>query len=678
MKSMRLVAQKPNCANTTHRRERAESTVESDSTNRADAKKMLIPWEHSTTVPWRVLRLLMGCVSLAVLVGCQDARDTSKAAEPAEASVTQGTEEPLLAANIRGKMGYINPRGEVRIPAQFEAATDFREGLAAVGLGGTRDEFGNAKGQVWGYIDARGKIVINPQFVRADDYAEGLAAVAYQTPTERGQGVAYGYIDKSGGVVIPARFASAGRFSQGLASVRDEEGRPWGFIDREGRVVIAPEYEWANEFKDGHAVVKKDGAWGLIDKTGRWVVPPKFSYLVLGGSDGLFSAAIEGVRKETCQALGRQKICWGPLPFEPPAGAKWGFVDGAGEWKILPIFSFAGAFSEGLARVAVGEDPFARGRWGYVDTSGAFVINPQFEVAMPFSDGLAAVRVGGRWGYIDRSGQFVIPPSFEGVDGELLKLPGSFKHGVASLPRAHEGKPDVFIDRTGGIVFDGRLDVSRAENKSESQGSVGRRGTAFFVTAAGHLVTNNHVVQGCRVVKLPSVPDTATIVAVDRVNDLALLKSSRPVVGVATFRKDGGVRQGEEVASYGYPLKGILSQGGNFTSGAVSAITGLNDNTSQFQVTAPIQPGSSGAPVLDRRGEVLGVIVGKLDAAKLARATGDIPQNVNFAISGSVVQRFLDAHGVVYETSSWWSWSKKTERLAESAKEYTVPLECAD
>ena len=68
------------------------------------------------------------------------------------------------------------------------------------------------------------------------------------------------------------------------------------------------------------------------------------------------------------------------------------------------------------------------------------------------------------------------------------------------------------------------------------------------------------------------------------------------------------------------------------STGIVSATVGLLDDISQLQISAPIQPGNSGGPLLDEYGNVAGVVVAKLRALAVAKATGDIPQNVNFAV----------------------------------------------
>ena len=94
-----------------------------------------------------------------------------------------------------------------------------------------------------------------------------------------------------------------------------------------------------------------------------------------------------------------------------------------------------------------------------------------------------------------------------------------------------------------------------------------------------------------------------------------------------------------------------------------------------MQVTAPVQPGNSGGPLLDLSGNIVGVVVGKLDAVKLAELTGDIPQNVNFVISAGVAWAFLDAYGVPYETADS---DKQLDPavVVDRARGFTVLIEC--
>jgi len=107
---------------------------------------------------------------------------------------------------------------------------------------------------------------------------------------------------------------------------------------------------------------------------------------------------------------------------------------------------------------------------------------------------------------------------------------------------------------------------------SEKERRASSSGTAFYVSQAGHLITNAHVVEGCWVASIaPSgVPKgTARVLARDAVNDLALLETTMKPTEWARFRRH--VRLGENVYAFGFPLSGFLSTSGNFTSGNVTA-----------------------------------------------------------------------------------------------------------
>ena len=110
------------------------------------------------------------------------------------------------------------------------------------------------------------------------------------------------------------------------------------------------------------------------------------------------------------------------------------------------------------------------------------------------------------------------------------------------------------------------------------------------------------------------------MVTKDQINDIALLKiptGNHPAAHISEAPEK--LKQGEDVVVFGYPLNSILASGGNITPGIVSALTGLGNNTNQIQITAPIQPGSSGSPVLNRRGEVVAIVSAKLSDVKMAK-----------------------------------------------------------
>jgi serine protease Do len=133
---------------------------------------------------------------------------------------------------------------------------------------------------------------------------------------------------------------------------------------------------------------------------------------------------------------------------------------------------------------------------------------------------------------------------------------------------------------------------------------------------------------------------------------------------------------GEGVAVFGYPLSGLLSSGGNFTLGNVTALAGLRDDTRILQISAPVQPGNSGGPLLDDSGAVVGIIVAKLNAMMLAIATDDLAQNVNFAIKANVAESFSDAQGIPVQVSTPGGLPLPPADLADKAKAITVRVKC--
>ena len=213
-----------------------------------------------------------------------------------------------------------------------------------------------------------------------------------------------------------------------------------------------------------------------------------------------------------------------------------------------------------------------------------------------------------------------------------------------------------------------------APPKTQHEGS---SGTGFFVSTDGVLITNAHVVEGCLAIRATTsqgATAAAKVLARDVRNDLAVLNTGLAVNKVAAFRTN--FRLGEAVEAFGYPLTDVLSKSGNFTLGNVSALVGIGEDSRYLQISAPVQPGNSGGPLLDQNGNLVGVVSAKLNALKLMLATnGDIPQNVNFAIKSSIVANFLETNGVSY-TLGAATQSMQPADLADQAKAMSAFIEC--
>ena len=165
----------------------------------------------------------------------------------------------------------------------------------------------------------------------------------------------------------------------------------------------------------------------------------------------------------------------------------------------------------------------------------------------------------------------------------------------------------------------------------------GSQGSGVIVEPSGHIVTNEHVVQGAtRVLVLTQdqrrIP--ATVVQVDARQDLAVLRPENPVGRGAEMSAapDGGLRQGQRVFAIGSPF-GLQN---TVTAGVVSAVGRTNDEgVPMIQIDAPINPGNSGGGLFDLDGRLVGI-----PTSILGPISGNV--GIGFAVPVSRVRALLD------------------------------------
>ncbi len=262
--------------------------------------------------------------------------------------------------------------------------------------------------------------------------------------------------------------------------------------------------------------------------------------------------------------------------------------------------------------------------------------------------------------------------------GALAAVTGSIQPGFAQQIGISPGVLVKGIKAMSAMLDDGasgQVAIAPAPAAAASGGSdepAQGFGTGFLVSAEGDFLTNNHVVSRCASVSIDGVP--ATVVATDAAFDLALLRvSPAPAADPAQFAEKPA-RLNSDVTVIGYPLPNLLG-GLNVTRGSVTSLKGIAGDGVRMQISAPVQPGNSGGPVVNAAGQVVGVVVSKLDAQMIADATGDIPQNINFAIRAEIAKLFLYQNGVE-PIEAVDGAALSPEDLAKAAQRFTRLITC--
>ncbi|HZR90340.1 MAG TPA: trypsin-like peptidase domain-containing protein [Bradyrhizobium sp.] len=260
------------------------------------------------------------------------------------------------------------------------------------------------------------------------------------------------------------------------------------------------------------------------------------------------------------------------------------------------------------------------------------------------------------------------------VKADGLKSAGDFAKLAA--------KPAATADAGSGGPASPRSARSNRDNKDNeknAENGVAKTGTGFVISGSGHIITNNHVVEGCTDIhgNLNGQPEAKLrVVSNDAQNDLALLQG--PATSFKDYAKlrDRPVHSGDSVVAIGYPLHWLLSSDFTVTTGIVSSLSGILNDTRYLQISAAIQPGNSGGPLFDTNGLVIGVVAEKISALAVARYTGGtLPENINFAIKTGMIRDFLDNSVVPYETAAPGG-ELKTPEIAEKARAFTLYITC--
>jgi len=197
-----------------------------------------------------------------------------------------------------------------------------------------------------------------------------------------------------------------------------------------------------------------------------------------------------------------------------------------------------------------------------------------------------------------------------------------------------------------------------------------KSGTAFAITDEGYLISNFHVISGASkvVVAFPDERIEAKIIEKDLRNDLVILKVFKKTAPLP-LGDSGSARIGEQICTLGFPRPNEQGSRIKFNSGTISSLTGLQDDVGQFQISVPAQPGNSGGPLINTRGEVIGIVVSGLSALGTLVREGTVPKNVNYAVKTAYLRLLLQTVPDLLDKlpKSTETRVKPFEELAESA-----------
>lgn len=277
----------------------------------------------------------------------------------------------LIGANLKGKWGFIDTTGRVKIPHQFKAVSDFHEGYAWVQ---------NFK-DTWHIIDETGKLSDTLNILASKHFASGLAPVQFNSQ--------WSYVNTLGEQVNDKTYIAASAFDQGIAIVKTANG--YGAINTTFEMVVPDRYarltpdkygylakeqgkyfylnpigkkRWRHEgydkalsFECEHTVIKQEDQWYIINNKGSIISKPSYDKMTYGGE----------------------------CTFKIKQNDLWGFVNKDGEVICQPRFNSTFQFEEGKVVVSDGE------LWGYYDANCNELLPPQFSLAWGYKNSYARV-----------------------------------------------------------------------------------------------------------------------------------------------------------------------------------------------------------------------------------------------------------------------------------------------
>jgi len=205
-------------------------------------------------------------------------------------------------------------------------------------------------------------------------------------------------------------------------------------------------------------------------------------------------------------------------------------------------------------------------------------------------------------------------------------------------------------------------------------------GSGFLVSPEGHVVTSHHVIESCGPRNIRTEIGyrtyTTSVIGKDEPNDIAILQAET-YVDTYLALSDTDAYHAQDIWVAGFPFGTALpsSPTPTISRGIVSRITGFQDDYSSMQIDAAIQAGNSGGPIVDEHGNVVGIVVSKLDVAGFGEFRDHQPENINFGVNVSVLEALLEDLEIAFQLHGDDPVGKK--ELGQRLVNATVSISCS-
>ena len=219
-----------------------------------------------------------------------------------------------------------------------------------------------------------------------------------------------------------------------------------------------------------------------------------------------------------------------------------------------------------------------------------------------------------------------------------------FRDGVVLSMTSRRGGSIAGCGLGSAAVNWDQMPVAARAGEADTQG-VESHGTCFLVSSNGVAITSYHVIDGAKGISVLLADGRqvqAVVESTSAANDLAVLRLTGSTPDYLSFTSTRTARLGDQVFTVGFPAKSILGADAKFTEGSISALSGIQGEAAYMQISVPVQPGNSGGPLVNYQGNVVGVIAATAAVEAFYKATGTLPQNLNWAVKSDYVKPMID------------------------------------